>query len=99
MELTERWRFIYERLYDTETDTFDLTRIPDVLDNVRFDVLHNPNLNLTSTLHKLYSLAKVMADTVVPQEYGTTLAEKVCWFHSCFSALFEFNISNVSVYF
>ena len=76
LELTERWRFIYERLYDTETDTFDLTRIPDVLDNVRFDVLHNPNLCLTSTLHKLYSLAKNMADTVVPQEYGTTLAEK-----------------------
>ena len=76
LELTERWRFIYERLYDTETDTFDLTRIPDVLDNVRFDVLHNPNLNLTSTLHKLYSLAKNMADTVVPQEYGTTVAEK-----------------------
>jgi len=76
LELTERWRFIYERLYDTETDTFDLTRIPDVFDNVRFDVLHNPNLNLTSTLHKLYSLAKHMADAVVPQEYGTTLAEK-----------------------
>jgi len=76
LELTERWRFIYERLYDTETDAFDLTRIPDVLDNVRFDVLHNPNLCLTSILHKLYSLAKDMADAVVPQEYGTTLAEK-----------------------
>jgi inositol hexakisphosphate/diphosphoinositol-pentakisphosphate kinase len=76
LELTERWRFIYERLYDTDTDTFDLTRIPDVLDNVRFDVLHNPNLCLSSILHKLYKLTKNMADTVVPQEYGTTLAEK-----------------------
>lgn len=76
LELTERWRFIYKRLYDAETDKFDLTRIPDVLDNVRFDVLHNPHLGLTSVLHKLYSLAKAMADTVVPQEYGTTLAEK-----------------------
>ena len=45
-------------------------------DNVRFDMLHNPHLGLTSTLEKLYSLAKSMADTVVPQEYGTTLAEK-----------------------
>lgn len=76
LELTERWRFIYKRLYDAETDKFDLTRIPDVLDNVRFDVLHNPHLGLTSVLHKLYSLAKAMADTVVPQEYGTTIAEK-----------------------
>ena len=76
LELTERWRFIYERLYDPETDQFDLSRIPDVHDNVRFDVLHNPHLGLSSTLQKLYRLAKLMADCVVPQEYGTTIAEK-----------------------
>jgi inositol hexakisphosphate/diphosphoinositol-pentakisphosphate kinase len=76
LELTERWRFIYKRLYDPDEDSFDLSRIPDVHDNVRFDVLHNPHLGLTSTLEKLYSLAKSMADCVVPQEYGTTLAEK-----------------------
>jgi inositol hexakisphosphate/diphosphoinositol-pentakisphosphate kinase len=37
LELTERWKFIYERLYDKETDLYDLSRIPDVHDNVRFD--------------------------------------------------------------
>jgi inositol hexakisphosphate/diphosphoinositol-pentakisphosphate kinase len=37
LELTERWKFIYERLYDEGTDLFDLSRIPDVHDNVRFD--------------------------------------------------------------
>jgi inositol hexakisphosphate/diphosphoinositol-pentakisphosphate kinase len=76
LELTERWKFIYKRLYDAETDRFDLSRIPDVHDNVRFDVLHNPHLGLTYTLHRLYELAKMMADCVVPQEYGTTVAEK-----------------------
>jgi len=76
LELTERWRFIYDRLYDAETGEFDLSRIPDVHDNVRFDVLHNPHLGLSNTLHKLYSQAKAMADCVVPQEYGTTYEEK-----------------------
>jgi inositol hexakisphosphate/diphosphoinositol-pentakisphosphate kinase len=37
LELTERWRFIYDRLYDAERDKFDLSRIPDVHDNVRFE--------------------------------------------------------------
>ena len=37
VELTERWKFIYDRLYDPETDMFDLSRIPDVHDNVRFE--------------------------------------------------------------
>eukprot|EP00522_Entomoneis_paludosa_P001607 CAMPEP_0172471962 /NCGR_PEP_ID=MMETSP1065-20121228/68088_1 /TAXON_ID=265537 /ORGANISM="Amphiprora paludosa, Strain CCMP125" /LENGTH=1428 /DNA_ID=CAMNT_0013230077 /DNA_START=31 /DNA_END=4318 /DNA_ORIENTATION=- len=76
LELTERWRFIYDRLYDPESDKFDLSRIPDVHDNVRFDVLHNPQMGLTESLQKLYNLAKEMADTVVPQEYGTTSEEK-----------------------
>jgi inositol hexakisphosphate/diphosphoinositol-pentakisphosphate kinase len=39
-------------------------------------MLHNPHLGLTSTLEKLYTLAKAMADCVVPQEYGTTIEEK-----------------------
>jgi hypothetical protein len=55
---------------------FDLSRIPDVHDNVRFDMLHNPHIGLTGTLEKLYNLAKLMADCVVPQEYGTTIEEK-----------------------
>jgi inositol-hexakisphosphate/diphosphoinositol-pentakisphosphate 1-kinase len=39
-------------------------------------MLHNPHIGLTSTLEKLYHLAKSMADCAVPQEYGTTIAEK-----------------------
>lgn len=37
LELTERWRFLYKHLYDVDNDRFDLSRIPDVHDNVRFE--------------------------------------------------------------
>ena len=76
LELTERWRFIYNHLYDEDKDFFDLSRIPEIHDNVRFDMLHNPHLGLTNTLEKLYKISKEIADCVVPQEYGTTLREK-----------------------
>ncbi len=39
-------------------------------------MLHNPHLGLTKTLEELYNMAKVMADCVVPQEYGTTRKQK-----------------------
>ena len=61
LELTERWKLLQKKLYDEEEDTFDLSRVPNVLDNVRFDMLHNPHLGLTETLQKLYVLAKSMA--------------------------------------
>jgi inositol hexakisphosphate/diphosphoinositol-pentakisphosphate kinase len=76
LELTERWRNLYENLYDEDSDTFDLSRIPDVHDYVRFDILHNPHLRVASILYELYEKAKVMADCVVPQEYGITIEEK-----------------------
>jgi len=76
LELTERWRLLHKKLYDEDTDKFDLSRVPDVHDNVRFDMLHNPHLGLTKTLENLYTLAKSIADCVVPQEYGTTVEEK-----------------------
>ena len=37
LELTERWRYLYSRLYDEDKDLFDLSRVPDVHDNVRFE--------------------------------------------------------------
>lgn len=47
-----------------------------VLSRFLSSMLHNPHLGLTGTLEKLYKLAKIMADCVVPQEYGTTVEEK-----------------------
>jgi hypothetical protein len=39
-------------------------------------MLHNPHLRVAPALYRLYEKAKLMADCVVPQEYGVTIEEK-----------------------
>ena len=62
---------------------YDLTKVPDVYDMIRYDVLHNSHLNLEG-MNELFHLSMAFADCVVPQEYGIhetdkrTIGSKLC---------------------
>ncbi|RYG42561.1 histidine-type phosphatase, partial [archaeon] len=73
--MSERWKKLWRDLYNPKKQRYDLSKIPDVYDQVKYDCLHNSNLNLTP-LQELYHLAKAFADVVVTQEYGISVAEK-----------------------
>uniref|UniRef100_A0A914CHB4 Inositol hexakisphosphate and diphosphoinositol-pentakisphosphate kinase n=1 Tax=Acrobeloides nanus TaxID=290746 RepID=A0A914CHB4_9BILA len=70
-----------ENTYD-----FDISKIPDIYDNIKYDMEHNPDLciNNEGEFERFYLCVKNMADIVVPQEYGISeeskirIAQRVC---------------------
>jgi hypothetical protein len=70
-----RWDKLFKDFYNKATDHYDLTKVPDVYDMVRYDILHN-QFSCFHSLEPLYELARNFADTVVPQEYGIEIKQK-----------------------
>jgi len=70
-----RWDKLVDSLYNPKTDEFDLSKIPDVYDCIKYDVLHNEDF--FQKLRPLYQAIKAVADFVVPQEYGVLRQEKL----------------------
>ncbi|CAI2320334.1 unnamed protein product [Caenorhabditis sp. 36 PRJEB53466] len=65
---------------------FDISKIPDIYDNIKYDMEHNPDLCINNEVEfeRMYLCVKNMADIVVPQEYGIktenkmVIAQRVC---------------------
>ncbi|XP_075251165.1 uncharacterized protein LOC142343261 isoform X3 [Convolutriloba macropyga] len=54
---------------------FDISKIPDIYDCIKYDALHNSHLPLPNR-DELYAASKALADVIVPQEYGMSGNEK-----------------------
>jgi inositol hexakisphosphate/diphosphoinositol-pentakisphosphate kinase len=71
----DRWAKLYKDFFNAKTGHFDLTKVPDVYDMIRYDILHNYSLNF-SGMEELYTLSNIFESCVVPQEYGIDKADK-----------------------
>lgn len=71
----ERWDKIFRDFYSAKTDKYDLSKIPDVHDCIKYDLIHNSHVQLRSG-KELLTLAEAFASCYVPQEYGMEVAEK-----------------------
>lgn len=74
--MRERWAKLYRDFFIKKSDTYDLSKIPDIHDCIRYDALHNSHLNLRS-VRELLDIAASLAHALVPQEYGINVDEKV----------------------
>ncbi|VDM72718.1 unnamed protein product [Strongylus vulgaris] len=59
---------------------YDISKIPDIYDNIKYDMEHNPDLCIDNEgeFERMYLCVKNMADIVVPQEYGIRKENKIC---------------------
>lgn len=73
--MADRWEKLFKDFYSAKAGQYDLTKVPDVYDMVRFDILHNAHLDLNG-IKELYHLASSFENAVVPQEYGTDKNDK-----------------------
>lgn len=71
-----RWGKI-EKDFSTKNKSFDISKIPDIYDCIKYDLQHNQHTLQYDQAEELYIYAKYLADIVIPQEYGLTIQEKL----------------------
>merc|ERR1719436_447026 len=74
-----RWSKLLGEFYDEDEGEFDASKIPDIFDSVRYDILYNSKcIGLgTEQMDQLWETVDELAAFVIPQEYGVTQEDKV----------------------
>ena len=62
--------------FNTKKNLFDISKIPDIYDNIKYDIIHNKNL-INQSGFQLYEEVSLLANFVMPLEYGITKDEKI----------------------
>lgn len=77
--MQHRWDKVSIDLHDPESNTWDVTKIGDIYDSIRFDVIHMSDIlrKLSVPMEDLLSNSKALADFWVTQEYGISHADKL----------------------
>jgi hypothetical protein len=74
--MSERWKKLQKDFYSFKKRVFNLSKIPDIYDCIKYDVLHNKKLALFG-VQELHQLVKAFADVIISQEYGIDTSEKI----------------------
>lgn len=63
--MLQRWSKL-ERDFRMKNGRYDISKIPDIYDCIKYDTQHNALLGLEDTL-ELFRLSRALADIVIPQ--------------------------------
>ena len=69
--MSRRWSKL-EKDFITKNNLFDISKVPDIYDCIKYDMQHNRSVLISPQTEELYTFAKNMADVVIPQVISTT---------------------------
>jgi inositol hexakisphosphate/diphosphoinositol-pentakisphosphate kinase len=75
--MLRRWSKLEKDFYVKKQEKFEISKIPDIYDAIKYDLMHNRNILNFENAYNLYTCTKALADVVIPQEYGITKEEKL----------------------
>lgn len=75
---SQRWRKLLVDLKD-DTGGFNISKVPEIFDNIKYDYLHNKDLllRLEPDVRELYDSAEMLSNFVVPNEFGILDVDRV----------------------
>ncbi|KAL8562055.1 hypothetical protein ACOMHN_031826 [Nucella lapillus] len=79
----ESWELLIRRWAKLEKDfrlkngQFEISKIPDIYDCIKYDLQHNQKTLQYDRTNELFMCSKALADIIIPQEYGITVDEKL----------------------
>ena len=72
----KRYVKLFMDFYDNTKNKFDISKIPDIYDNIKYDIMHNKSI-IGDTATELYKIITILAEFVMPLEYGIKIEEKI----------------------
>lgn len=75
--LHQRWKKLHEDIYNKKSESFDISKIPDVYDCTKYDAIHNYRNLHFNELEALYQTARCLSEFVAPSEYGMTRIQRL----------------------
>ena len=64
--MCRRWMKLFKDFH-LKNQQYDISKIPDIYDCIKYDLLHNQKILRFNEAEELHSLSKAMADIVIPQ--------------------------------
>jgi inositol hexakisphosphate/diphosphoinositol-pentakisphosphate kinase len=77
--VSTRWSKLCYDFFSEKKCAFNLSKVPDIFDMARYDLMHNNDLDeeFVEVLSRVLATVEVLAACVIPHEYGVTPEQKL----------------------